>query len=390
MNPSQTVVSVGLASQAQGYATGREAARQALAGLQPGPISLVLLFTSHQQPAQVLKGVNDTLGSVLLIGATSAGEYTHQGYVEDGAGIMVIQAETIRFCPLVYQRRLFGSGKLLGRLQGTSETGLGSHYNHRALMLFPDDHSMSMDNLVGRVVIETAMLYDILGGPGPTIPATPRQPAVFINRHIIRSGLVGAELLSQRPVGMALANGRQPISGPYRVTQIDKRRVVKIDGRPAREVYEDFALERGFALSDMTPAWLMRYPVGLCVNGDCKVSIGLGFDANGALLVASPPPENSLIHILTTHTAELIDAAHRAVGEAVKRLDEPSAGLLLIDCMSTAVVLGEAHQQQRAAVEGLVGAVPFLGFRSHGVLARLQGQVSGHYECSVAACAFPR
>jgi small ligand-binding sensory domain FIST len=86
----------------------------------------------------------------------------------------------------------------------------------------------------------------------------------------------------------------------------------------------------------------------------------------------------------------MVTAARRAVQQALQPLgDQPKAGALFIDCMSTGWVLADAYAQQRSAVQQYLGDVPFLGFRSHGVLARLQGQTAGHYECSVAACVLP-
>ena len=110
----------------------------------------------------------------------------------------------------------------------------------------------------------------------------------------------------------------------------------------------------------------------------------------GALKVTSPPASGQLIHILATETSAMVTAAERAIRQAMQRLDnQAGAGALFIDCMSTGWVLEDAYPRQRAAVQTCLGDVPFLGFRSHGVLARLQGQTAGHYECSVAACVLP-
>lgn len=358
--------------------------------------SLALLFTSHSDPGAVLKGVNQVLGDVPLIGATSAGEYSHEGYVDDGAGLMLISSDAVQFHPLAYRRRWFGSGKLLGRLFGTTEAGLGGVYNHRALMLFPDDQSMNLDGVVNKAMTETAMLYNILGGPGPTIPKPPRPPAIFHNNRVLKAGMVGAEVLSQHPMGLALANGWTPISGPYRATKVEKRSIVKIDGRPAREVYEDFLLEQGFEnVENIARETLLQYPVGVCdgTNGSdsCKVSVLMGFDEQGALLMTSPPAENTLVHILSTQPAAMTVAAERAINGALTNLkDYDPAGALFIDCMSTSMVLDDTYVHQRDAALNSIGEVPFLGFRSHGVLARLQGQLAGHYECSVGACILPQ
>ncbi len=386
-----THISVGLDNSTDGYQCGQQAARQASAILS-NEVALAMLFTSHPDPDRVLQGVNNILGDVPLIGATSAGEYTQDGYVEGGAGIILIQNEDAQFHPIAPQRKWFNrSRRLLGKLSGLSSTGLGSKFNHRALMLFPDDQSMNLDGVVERAMTETGMLYDILGGPGLTHPAPPRPPAVFHNKRMIRAGLTGVEILSRTPLGMAIANGWQPISGPYRVTQADDRRIITIDGRPAQEVYEDFLFEHGLQLtSDTISDILLTYPIGICQEDDCKVSVLKNFDNHGALLMTSPPPTNSLIHILSTQPDHMVTAAERAIQQAGERLhDTRPAGLLFIDCMSTALVLGEAHDQQRTAVERHAGNVPFLGFRSHGVLARLQGQMAGHYECSVATCLIP-
>lgn len=387
----KTHIGVGLDDHHDGATCGQQAARAARAALGKGPVALALLFTSHPRPDQVLRGVNEALGDVPVIGTTSAGQYTHQGYVEQGAGVMLIQSTDIAFHPVMPQRRLFGGRKLLGELRGTASEGLGSPFKHRALMIFPDTESMNLDGVVEQAMTETAMLYDILGGAGPSGQAPPRPTAVFLNTKASRAGLSGAEVLSQRPLGLALANGWTPVSGPYRVTRTDKRRVVSIDGRPAWEVYEDFLVERQIAYTGATvPAVLLRHPIGVCPNGDCKVNVLMGVDEDGALMTAAPPPTGSLIYILATQPDAMITAATRAIESAITGLvDQAASGALFIDCMSTAMVLADAYEGQRTAVEQCLGTVPFLGVRSHGVLARLQGQLAGIYECSVGACVLP-
>lgn len=387
-----TRIAVGLDNARQGLVCGRNAARAALESLGQVPVSLALLFTSHPDPAQVLQGVNEVLGNIPLIGATSAGEYSHQGYVEQGAGVMLIQSDDILFHGMKHQRRrFFGSGRLFAQLQGISDSGLGSPFGHRMLMLFPDDQSMNLDGLVDQAMTETALLYNILGGPGLTRPAVPQSPAVFYNTHLLRTGLSGAEILSRMPLGLALANGWTPTAGPYRVTQAGERRVVKLDGRPAREVYEDFFQANHIPFTqDTLSETLLHYPVGICEQGECKVSIVMGCDSKGALMMTSPPPVGSLVHILSAQPDALVVAAEKAIQKALDSLGEqPGAGALFIDCVSTGMVLADAYEQQRLAVERCMGNMPFLSFRSHGVLARLQGQSSGHYECSVGACVLP-
>lgn len=386
-----TYLNVGLDDHHDGYTNGREAARSALAQGANGGAVLALLFTSHPEPARVLKGVNDTLGNVPLIGTTTAGQYTHQGYVEQGTAIMLVQSEHIQFHLMAHQKRWFGGGKLLGNLRGTSQEGLGSSYKHRVLMLFPDNRSMNLDNLVERAMTETALLYDILGGASPAASAPARPPAMFFNGRMFRAGLSATEVLSERPLGLALANGWTPVSGPYRVTKTGDHRLITIDGRPAWEVYEDFLREQGVDVSrDTLTNVLLTYPVGVCREGECKVSVLMGVDEHGALLTTSPPPSNSLIHLLATQPDAMVTAARRAIETALTTLNSAEqAGALFIDCVSTGMVLKDAYRQQRAAVETCLGDIPFLGIRSHGVLARLQGQTNGHYECSVATCVLP-
>ena len=386
-----TQVSVALDNHSSGEQCGREIARSALARLGGEPAAFALLFASHPQPDQILKGVRSILSNVPLIGSTSAGEYSHEGYVEDGAGLMLVRNDSIQFHALSRQKSWFRSGSLLGRLRGQTEAGLRSAYHHRTLMLFPDDYSMSLDHLVDRAIQETAMLYNIIGGPGPSIPAPPRAPVLFFNDRLIRAGFAGAEILSSTPVGTALANGWTPISGPYRVTKVDEHRVIKIDGRPASEVYEDFALSQGIALERTVAAeFVQRHPIGICHESDCKVSLVMGFDASGALQFTSPPPVNSLIHILDAQPSTMVLAAQRAIQQAQAVLEGASAsGALFIDCMSTAMLLKDLSASSAKRCTTSLGDTPFLGFRSHGVLARLPGQISGHYECSVGACLLP-
>ena len=70
---------------------------------------------------------------------------------------------------------------------------------------------------------------------------------------------------------MALSNGWTPLSGPYRVTQADAQRIIKLDGRPSWEVYEDFLTAQAL---DYRPETLRRillnHPIGICENGSAK------------------------------------------------------------------------------------------------------------------------
>ena len=394
MQTVTTKIGVGLDNSINGIRCGQEVARAALDYLGSDSPSLALLFTSHPDCSQVLKGVNDVLKGVPLIGATSAGEYTHQGYVQEGAGLMLIHSRKIRFHPFKHrQKRFRRERRLLGKLHGLTASGLGSHHNHRALVLFPDDESMNLDGVVDQALTETGMLYDIVGGPGLASPTPPRPPAVFYNQHVFRAGLAGVEILSQNPVGLALANGWQPISGPYRVTSADQKRIHTIDGRPAHEVYEDFVINQGLVLTKDTETHiLLKHPIGVCKSNEkCKVSMLKHFDKNGALHMTSPPQTGKLIYILGTQPNAMITAAQHALYEAQQNMGAQStSGVLFIDCMSTGLVLDSTYHHHQAAVRQSLGDIPFLGFRSHGVLARLQGQTAGHYECSVATCMLPK
>ena len=387
----ETKISVALNNQSKGQHCGREAALEATEKLGAYKPTLALMFTSHSQPTEVAKGVRSILGDIPLIGSTSAGEYSHSGYVEDGVGLMLVSSTNIQFHLVAQQRRLFRFGSLLGRLQGTTPDGLRSIYHHRTLMLFPDDSSASLKRVVDQAVEETAMLYNIIGGPSPTLPTPPYTPLLFHNDRVFRAGLTGTEILSSQPIGAAIANGWTPIRGPYRVTKADDRHIFKLDGRPAKEIYEDFALEQGIPIDKALPSdFVLHHPIGLCDKGDCRVSLVMGFDNDGALKMTSPPNVGSLVHILGTEPTAMVTAAQRAIRQAVTGLEGAvSAGALFIDCMSSAMLFEHTYPQQRAIVQVELGATPFLGYRSHGVLARLVGQISGHYECSVGACLFP-
>ncbi|MBK8035363.1 MAG: hypothetical protein IPK17_38830 [Chloroflexi bacterium] len=116
---------------------------------------------------------------------------------------------------------------------------------------------------------------------------------------MFRNGLSAAEVLSQTPLGLALDNGWTPFSGAYRVTHTDAHRILKIDGRPAWEVYEDFLNDHAIAYQPDDPAaTTLHYPVG-CAKRKLQGEFRHGPDRSGAMLVTAPPV-GRLIHILST------------------------------------------------------------------------------------------
>src|SRR5688500_17694818 len=92
-----TRIAVAVNDQADGYQSGQQAIQSALADLGSGAVSLALLFTSHKNPPDVLQGARTALGSVPLVGATTAGQYTHDRYAEQGTGVMLFQSDDILF-----------------------------------------------------------------------------------------------------------------------------------------------------------------------------------------------------------------------------------------------------------------------------------------------------
>jgi hypothetical protein len=177
-----------------------------------------------------------------------------------------------------------------------------------------------------------------------------------------------------------------------RVTKAKGNTVFEIDGRPAFEVYRDFAADCGKKLRpEDASSFLINNELGIMVFGQLrKARAPLSVSKEGGLACAAEIPQGAYVCILGGNRDELVSAARRAALEAKTRLgSKKAAGILLFDCICRGAILGDDFPREVEAVREIFPDVPMAGFLTYGEIARYSGRLDGWHNTTAVIAAIP-
>jgi len=210
--------------------------------------------------------------------------------------------------------------------------------------------------------------------------------------HVVALGLGG-------PFGLFgnHTNEFTPSTRTAEVTEVKGKWVVKLDGKPAEQVYRELT---GMKADDkLTSDWL--HPVGVDLGGGkCytrmilnwvnggKDKDGKAADApDGSLAFVAPLAAGSKVYCLSCQmkAGPIIESAKAGISESVaaarKAGDKPALALLS-NCCARGMRLrtftkGGQDEVRQAILPALGGNVPVFGFYAWGELGRIQGRYQG-------------
>jgi hypothetical protein len=176
------------------------------------------------------------------------------------------------------------------------------------------------------------------------------------------------------------------------VTRAERNVVFEIDGRPAFDVYRDYAKERGVTLTrENAGPFLMNNELGVYFLSHLqRARAPLAVGADGSLTCAAEIASGSSVSILDGKRDDLVAAAKNAAKEALDRLGNARpAGVLLFDCICRGTILDNAFQREIDAVRGVFPGVPIAGFLTYGEIARYKGKLEGWHNTTAVVAAIP-
>ncbi len=382
-----------------GWECGKDAARAAVDAI--GPDSrpgLVIVFASpHYNHKDVLKGIRSVTGDAPLLGCSSAGEFTEHGALSQSVVVVAISSDSMRFtigCGRHLSQDLSRAvGEAVADFRGASPESLKAGLAHRTILFFVDGLGGGGEALINEITVQTALQYELVGGAAGDDVKFEKTP-VFYQDEVVTGAFVCAEILSTAPLGIGISHGWNPIGPKMRVTRSQGLIVKEINGRPALDIYKDFARENGIVLEgEAVVPFLMDHIIGwLYQEGDQKLRVTLRPLDDGAVLCASEVPEGSLISLMKATDQSVIETSGQASRLALGRLDgNPPAGMIAFECVSQRLRIGEAGVgQQLMRVKNIVGAVPLAGCHGYGQLARTRGAFTGLMSASALVCLFPQ
>ena len=377
--------------QTDSVAAGRELGEKVRAELGTRPPDALVVFASATfDDVALLTAIRDACHPALMVGSSSAGEFTSDQRGEGTACALAIEAPEMKFAAAlgrgVSQDRARAAGEVVA-----SFTGVNRHeYPYRAALVMTDALAGHADDLIEQLTLLTAAQYQFAGG-GAGDDARFSRTHVFHGTDAHTNAVVALEMLSPKPLGVGVSHGWVPGSDSFRVTEASGMRVVSLNGMPAAEAFEAHAEATGqtFNRKDPLPFFLHNI-LGIETGGGHRLRVPLSVGEDDSVICAAEIPAGASVRIMKTTSESAVDAARTATHAAVKALGaEKPAAALFFDCVATRLRIGDVFEYELDSVAKALGGARFVGCNTYGQIARSDGQFSGFHNCTAVLLVLP-
>ncbi len=233
-----------------------------------------------------------------------------------------------------------------------------------------------VDGLSSRISALVDSLFEIFGleinyvGGGAGSLSFQQKPCLFTNQGLIQDSAVLG--LAEINSGVGVSHGWHSVSGPYKVTEVERNVVKTLDWKPAFAVYRQVVEEasgRTFTGDNFFDI-AKGYPFGVNRAGAEKiVRDPIAVDENGALICVGEVPAEGYVDILSGNKESLVRAAGAAFASGQTAYDGQAGEqcALFIDCISRVLFLEDEFTAELDAVYD--ENVPLIGALTLGEIA---------------------
>ena len=244
----------------------------------------------------------------------------------------------------------------------------------QTMFVLVDGYSRRISDLIESLYMQVGLGINYLGGGAGSIDPMAlkirQTPCLFTNKGLIKD----SALLVTTPMqsGVGVRHGWSKLEGPFRVTESDTNVIKSLDWRPAFEVYRE-VVEKHSGKSITKDNFFdvaKAFPFGISrLGSQIIVRDPFAVDENNWLTVAAEIPSESFVDLLTGDQESLVGAANNAFKDATNSFGGASdqKTVLLIDCVSRAMFLGDEFSQEIDATYD--PGSPLIGFLSLGEIA---------------------
>ncbi len=352
---------------------------------------VIILFASPAYDFNsVLKGVKKAFENTLLVGGSSAGEFTSSNLGNDSISAVAIYSDEMKFsigiAKGIQHSREQVADQLVNSFKGLSDYT----YRYHTALVFADALSGYTDELVELLTEKTTGLYQFFGG-GAGDNANFQNTFVFYNDSAEKDAAVVLEILSNKPLGVGISHGWKPRSEKMKVTETDGLRLVSLNAIPAAEVIETYAKNTNQTFDPANPiSFFLNNVLGFEVNGSYKLRCPLAILEDGSVLLASDIPLGTNVCFMTSDVNSAKEAAVLATKSALTQLDNHTPNVaLFFDCIATRLRLGNEFHFELDKVQEILQDTQYMGCNTYGQVARVKGQFSGFQNCNAVVCIIP-
>lgn len=370
-----------------GQTLGREI-REALGGT----AGAIVVFASAQHDCPVLlKALSAESGCAVLVGASSAGEFSHRTSGQGWASALALRSDTMRFSTgLGLGVSTDPTGASRSVVDGFKGLKDRRPLPHRAALVMTDALAGHADQVVEELTVATGGNYAFFGG-GAGDDGNFTKTFVFCGTQMYSDAVVALEIQSEKPIGIGVSHGWLPTERGYRVTEVKGERLISLNGAPAVQAFLDHAAATGEALDTANPLpFFLHNILGIRGSEGYRLRVPLAINTDGSIACAAGIPLGSVVHIMKTTVQSAVLAARQATKAALETLGSrrPQAALVF-DCVATRLRLGSSFDDELQACAELLAPAHFVGCNTYGQIARAEGQFGGFHNCTAVVCVFP-
>jgi hypothetical protein len=354
------------------------------------PDAIIVFSSPKYDYSQLLKAIKAACQPKIMVGCSSAGEFTSDAQGEGSACAVALRSSEMQF-NVGIGRRLRADRGAAAKDIVSSFIGTGTHsYQFRSALVLTDALAGYADDLIEQINLFTAGTYQLFGG-GAGDDANFGRTHVFYGTEAVPDAAVALEILSNKPLGIGVGHGWNPASAPMRVTEADGMRLISMNAVPAVEIFQEHAEATGqnFDAADPIPFFLHNV-IGIDTGDGYKLRVPLSVNPDGSVSCAADIPAGATVYIMRATPASSSEAAASATQVALQQLkgNQPKVALFF-DCVATRLRVGAEFGSEMRALESVLGPTKYAGCNTYGQVARADGQFSGFHNCTAVVCVFP-
>ena len=352
--------------------------------------AFVMAFPSTKQPlATVLADLVASFPGALVLGASTAGEFTEEGDAKGSTAFFAVAGEIKAFAGFADNLAADPEGAVKRAVAALPKAVDG--YPHRTAIVL-------LDALAGVSEETTLLVADALGddvrlaGGAAGDDLAMKAPLVGVGGQTGSNSLALAMLFTKKPLGVGVCHGHKALSGPLKVTKSQGATVFEVNGRPAYDVWREETMKAGIDPDKIADkdigAYLLQFEAGLDAGAVPKIRAPLSKGKDGSLSFACGIPEGAVIRIHRGEPLPQIASAREAAKRAKEQLGGKVAGALVFDCICRNLILGDRFGEAVRGIRDELGGVPLAGFETYGEVALGAGDMSGFHNTTTVVLAF--
>jgi hypothetical protein len=354
------------------------------------PDVLIVFASPAFNYATLLGAIDQGCRPRVMVGCSSAGEFSGCNDSNSSASVMAIRADDMRFNAAVGSGLMRTPEAALDQVMAVFTGAQHTDFPHRSALVLTDALAGYTDDMVHDMTVRTGGTYQLFGG-GAADDARFQKTHVFLGTEVHEDAVVVLEMLSRRPMGLGVRHGWEPSGEALRVTESDGNKVISLNATVAGDVFEAHAHNTGqvFNRADPLPFFLHNV-IGIDTGDGYKLRVPLSLGEDGSISCAAAVPQGATVRLMVASVSSACEAASEASKAALAGLQGGRhAGSLLFDCAATRLRLGRAFGDELNAVADSLGSTNFAGCNTYGQIARAEGQFNGFHNCTAIVCAIP-